>query len=114
MEKNCYILVTQCKENGKITHTMIDCFCEYKDAKEELDSRVESQTILENDCQVVEKYDYKENTYQAEPFINGFFVDKVLYFVSTRSSNSYFPNTEFTMDRLIAKQKLIGYKDIKC
>lgn len=114
MEKNCYILVTQCKENGKITHTMIDCFCEYKDAKEELDSRVENQTILENDCQVVEKYDYKENTYQAEPFINGFFVDKVLYFVSTRSSNSYFPNTEFTMDRLIAKQKLIGYKDIKC
>ena len=103
--KDCYILITQSKENGKLHNTMIDCYANYEDAKEELDGRVESQTILEDDCHIVEKYDYKVNTYQAEPFINGFYVDKVLYFVSTKSSNSYFPTVEFTMDRFIVKQK---------
>ena len=105
MEKYCYILITQAKENGKLNSTMVDCYANYEDAKKELDGRVESQTILEDNCQIVEKYDHEVHTYQAEPFINGFHVDKVLYFVSTISGNSFFPNIVFTMDRFIVKQK---------
>ena len=33
MEKYCYILVTQAKENGKVNSTMIDCYANYEDAK---------------------------------------------------------------------------------
>ena len=106
--EDCYIVITRAKENGVVSLSSLNVFTSYKKAKEFVDGNVEGQNFIEHNCEVIEKYDYEVNCYEAEPFIGGFLVDKVLYYVATSSGSAIIGYTysNFTTERIIIKQKI--------
>ena len=108
--EECYLVITRSKENGVTKLSSIDVFTSYDKAKEFVDDNVQGQIFIEHNCEVVEKYDCKVNCHEAEPFISGLLIDKVLYYVATTSGNTIvgFKYTNFTTERLIVRQKIEG------
>ena len=106
--EECYLVVTRSKENGVARLSSINVFTSYDKAKEYVDSNVQGQIFIEHNCEVVEEYDCKVNCHEAEPFIDGFIVNKVLYYVAITSGNTIvgFKYTNFTTERFIVRQKV--------